>query len=110
MLIARSALRFGDGYLMPGDVVPKEPGRDFGPWLEAGLIEEVPDLPQEPAPPPAPEPEAAAKASHSTAESTPEPDAPSEAEARPFVCDECGQRFTSESRLRFHKGRVHWRP
>ena len=96
MLVARAVLRFRDGYLNPGDPVPLEEGRDYRPWIEAGLIEEVPDSVEEPAPPVF-EQDAAS-----------EQESPSE--EKPFVCEECQETFRSEHGLKVHVTRRHWRP
>lgn len=46
MAIALERLRFGDGYLEPGDEVPWEPGRNYVSMLYLGQINELPVQPE----------------------------------------------------------------
>jgi hypothetical protein len=39
--VALRHMRFGDGWLQPGDPVPVEGGRDYGRMVRQGLIEQI---------------------------------------------------------------------
>jgi hypothetical protein len=39
--VAVRHIRFGDGWLAPGDAVPVEPGRDYGVMVHQGDIAQV---------------------------------------------------------------------
>lgn len=42
--IALKNLRFGDGWLAPGDPVPVEPGRNYAGMVRTGLIADAPQV------------------------------------------------------------------